>query len=109
MTVKAHTFTIAESGTTSGSVDLAGRSIVKIDFPAMTGTAVTLLEKDAAGNYSAVYDDTSTAISLTVGASARVVHMNPSSTVGMGELELVSNGTEASARTITVYSESYTV
>lgn len=102
------TFTIAQDATTSDAHDLRGRSIVRIDFPAMTGTAVTMTEQDGAGNYVAVYDDASTAISLTVAASARVVHLNPGKTVGMGPVKLVSNGTEAAARTIYVYTEDYT-
>lgn len=101
-----HTFTIAQGATTSNAILMDGRSITKIEFPTMTGTSLTITEADEGGTYRTVGSESG---ALTIVApSTRLVHLNPGLTIGLGYIKLVSGSAEAAARTIIVYTESYT-
>jgi len=106
--LKQHTFVIAASGTTSNAIDLMGRAPCKWSIPAMTGTSLALQEKNEAGDWVVVYDDSETAVTLTAAAAARVKHTLPGTLHLTGEIRLVSNDTEVAARTIYAYSDSFT-
>ena len=107
MAVRRDTFTIASGGTTSNEIDFNGRSIGKLSIPAMTGTSIALQEKNEAGNFVVIYDSSETAVTATAAAAARIKKMSPSEMNLSGVVRLVSNGTEAEARTIYAYSDSF--
>ena len=107
MAAKRHTFIIPESGTESNEVALDGRSIGLWSLPAMTGTSLALQHKNEAGAWGALLDENETAITLTAAAAARQRRMKPEQTHLCGSVRLVSNGTEAAARTIYAYSDSF--
>lgn len=103
--MKESTLTIAQSATTSDALKLDGRSILKIEFPTMTGASVTITEADAGGTYRTVGDENG---ALTISnPSGRIVHLNPSKTIGLGSIKLVSASTEDSARSILVHHAAY--
>jgi len=107
MAAKRHTFTIPQSGTESNEVALDGRSLTLWSLPAMTGTSLALQHKNEAGAWTALLDDTETAITLTAAAAARQRRMGAELTHLCGSVRLVSNGTEVAARTIYAYSDSF--
>jgi hypothetical protein len=104
MPAKSVTVTIATSGTISGPIDkMLGRSVVRIDFPTMTGTALTFLGGDL--NTTAtmkVIGSESGALSIT-SPSGRSVTLQPFQTYGYSCLRLVSGTAEATPRLITVH------
>ena len=97
------TVTIAESGTTSGAVDLGEWLVAGIITPsALTGTAFTFTAADAEdGTYNACYDSSGNAISVTVAASRHIL-LEPQTFAGARWLKIVSGSTEAAARNITL-------
>ena len=107
MAQRVDTFTIALGGTTSNSIDMNGRAPVKWSIPIMTGTSIAIQEKNEAGDFVAVYDDSETALTLTGAAAARIKKTQPGTFTLSGEIRLVSNGTEAAERKIYCYSDSF--
>ncbi len=94
--------TIASGATTSGAVELpAGVSLLGLRMPsAFTGTAITLTESNSlTGTYQAVYDNTGSQLSFVVAAS-RTVTIDPSLTIGLRFIKLVSGSSEAADRTV---------
>lgn len=95
---------IANGATTSGAIELeGGATIVGIRLPsAFTGTSITLTESTSTtGTFQAVYDNTGTQITFTVAAS-RTVLIDPSYTLGLRFIKLVSGSSEGADRTIQV-------
>lgn len=70
------TATIANGQTTSGEIDLRGRTLYAIYMPdAFTGTALTFTGcHTSGGTFRAIYDQTGNAVSITV-AQQRVVSL----------------------------------
>ncbi len=97
------TFTIAAGASTSDAVNLAGCTPTALVVPvALTGTAISFTAAPDGLAYLPVYDEYGAAKSITVGTSARVVFLSPADFWMGGLIKLVSNGTEAAARTIKV-------
>lgn len=93
--------TIPISTTTSEAIYLGGEVLCGIAFPAaMTGTSVSF-QVNIAGTYRAVYDDTGALLTVTVTASA-FVPIYTDSFMGAKHLKIVSNASEAAARTLYV-------
>lgn len=107
MAQRVDTFTIASGGTTSNEIDMNGRAPVKWSIPIMTGTSIAIQEKNEAGDFVAVYDDSEIALTLTAAAAARIKHTQPAIFTLTGEIRLVSNDTEVAERKIYCYSDSY--
>lgn len=103
----ASKFTVTISATESDVIQAHGRSIIRIDFPTMTGTALTIK-----GSETGVSSD-----GLTVGdkdgnlsiasPSGRSVTLAPYLTYGYSCLRLVSGSSEATPRLIDVYLNDY--
>lgn len=102
MSVKAHTFTIANGQTDSNIVDLDNRSLIGFRFPTMTGTSLTIKESDGT---PVTLGDESAAITIS-NPSGRSVRFYP--LFGMRRVQLVSGGAEAAERTIQVLTDDYT-
>lgn len=100
--IRVDTVTIAQSGTDSTTVDLQNRSLVGIRFPTMTGTAVTMKESD--GTPVSLGDD-SAAFSIASPSGRSVRFASP--ILGIRNLQLISGGAEAAARSIQVLSDDY--
>lgn len=99
------TAVIDASGTTSGecTAPKLGYELVGIFIPVMTGTALTLTAASApAGTFVAVKNAANTAISITVDGTAHLAVLDPTLYRGLENFKFVSNGTEASARTLTL-------
>lgn len=107
MASRVDTFTIASGGTTSNTIDMNGRAPIKWSIPVMTGTSIAIQEKNEAGDFVAVYDDSETALTLTAAAAARIKKTSPAIFTLTGEIRLVSNGAEAAERKIYAYSDSF--
>lgn len=105
--IKQIDVTIAMSGTISGPIQATGRSIVRLDFPAMTGTALTILAGDLSDTATMkVVGDKTEALSIT-SPSARTVTLEPFRTYGYSCLRLVSGTAEATPRIISVFLNDY--
>lgn len=99
--------TIANGGTTSTSLDLSARGLVGFITPAaLTGTAFTFTGSVDNSTFVALYNSDNTAYSITVGTS-RFYCLNPADFLGMRYVKIVSNGSEAAERTITVTTRSF--
>ena len=105
---KSVTVTIATSGTISGAIErMEGRSVIRIDFPTMTGTALTLLGGDLSTTATMkVIGDETGALSIA-SPSGRSVTLSPYLTYGYSCLRLVSGTAEATPRLISVYLNDY--
>lgn len=93
-------FTIAASGTTSDAIDIESeKSGIAIVFPAaMTGTSVAIHGSFDGTTFYPVYSD---GAAVTIPFTASSMHtIPPIKLFGVRFIRLVSNGTEASARTI---------
>lgn len=100
--VQNRSVVIASGGTTSGAIELEGSAtLLGIRLPAaLTGTAITLTESTSlTGTYQAVYDNTGTQLTFVVAAS-RTVMIDPSYTIGLKFVKLVSGSSEGADRTI---------
>lgn len=98
-------FTIAASATTSDSVRLSAQSgIHAILFPsAMTGTAVAVHGSFDGATFYPVYRD---GVAYTITFVASSIHqIPPGALYGLTHFKLVSNGTEAAERKITISQE----
>lgn len=99
--------TIALNASTSSTHDLMTNGFVGFIIPsAFTGTAITFTGSADGTNFFALYNSDNSAFSITVSTS-RYYCLNPADFLGMRYVRLVSNGTEAAARTITVISRSF--
>lgn len=99
--------TIAINASTSSSLDLGANGFVGFIIPsAFTGTAVTFTGSIDDSTFTALYNADNSAFSITVSAS-RYYCLNPADFLGMRYVRLVSNGSEAAARTITVITRSF--
>ena len=106
MTTKA-SVTIAQGGTISGAINSGGNSIIRIDFPAMTGTALTLIGGDLDTTPTMkVVGDKDAALSIA-SPSGRSVALPPFLTYGYKCLRLVSGSAEATPRLISVVMNDY--
>ena len=93
-------FTIAASGSTSGSIQIdENQALTAILFPAaMTGTAVDVHGSNDNVTFAPIYNE---GVKLTVGFVASSWHqIAPAKTFGFRWFKVVSNGTEASAASI---------
>lgn len=98
-------FTIAASGTTSDAVKLSAQSAVHaILFPAaLTGTAVAVHGSFDGVTFYPIYRD---GVAYTITFVASSLHqISPSALYGLTHFKLVSNGTEAAERKITISQE----
>jgi len=94
--------TIASSTTTSAAIDLCGNTIVGIVMPAaFTGTAVTFTGAVDGSTYLPLVDTDGDALSVTVAVDTHIM-MQPTDLVGVSDIKIVSNDTEAAERTITL-------
>lgn len=99
--------TIPISTSTSTSIDLSSNGFVGFITPAaLTGTAFTFTGSIDDSTFTAIYNSSNTAYSITVGTS-RYYMLNPADFLGCRYVRIVSNGTEAAARTITVITRSF--
>lgn len=98
-----NTAVIAASGTTSNAVDLEENDLVGVIFPAsMTGTSVTItMAASLTGTYNTHYDQSGSAVTISVVNGSAAID-NLAHTAGLRFIKLVSNGTEAAERTITL-------
>lgn len=95
--------TIANAGTKTDAIDLAGYTLVGVIFGAFTGTALTF-ETAAAldGTFVPVKAGTGgSALSYTV-AQNNYSAIDPKDTQGLNYLKLVSGSSEAAERTLTL-------
>lgn len=98
--MSGNVFTIAASGSTSGSIQIdENQALTAILFPAaMTGTAVDVHGSNDNVTFAPIYND---GVKLTVTFVASSWHqIAPAKTFGFRWFKVVSNGTEASAATI---------
>lgn len=102
-----NTVTIAINTTTSTALDLSTNGFVGLIIPsAFTGTAITFTGSIDNSTFTALYNSDNSAFSITVSAS-RYYCLNPADFLGMRYVKIVSNASEAAARTITVVSRSF--
>jgi hypothetical protein len=99
--------TVTISATISNTIEAHGRSIIRIDFPAMTGTALTMIGGDVTttATMKGVGDETG-ALSIA-SPSGRSIALAPFRTYGYECLRLVSGSSEATPRLINVYLADY--
>ena len=92
---------IEASGTTSNRVDCRGRQAVAFIVPAMTGTSIAIHASDDGETFYAVtYNGVAVTIAASTSASWQEIPAN--ALAGANYIRLVSNGTEAAKRSITV-------
>lgn len=100
---QAVTFTIAQGASTSAAVNMGGCTATALVIPvALTGTALTFTAAPDGLAYLPVFDEYNASKTISVGTTARVVVLSPSDFWMGGLIKIVSNGTEAAARTIRV-------
>jgi len=103
----SNTVTIAINTTTSDVIDLGSNGFVGIILPsAFTGTAITFTGSIDNSTFTALYNSSNSAFSIAVAAS-RYYILNPADFLGTRYVKLVSNASEAAARTITVVTRSF--
>jgi len=102
MSVKVHSFTIANGQTDSDIIDLDNRSLIGFRFPTMTGTSLTVKESDGT---PVTLGGESAALTIS-NPSGRSVRFSP--LFGLRRVQLISGGAEAAARTIQVLTDDYT-
>ena len=91
---------ISNGTTTSNAVDLLGQVLVQIQIPAaFTGTAISFQSSHDDTTYQALYNDSNTQLSITVGAG-RNYNIAPTDFAGCRYLKIVSNASEGSDRSI---------
>ena len=94
------TFTIASGQTVSNAVDLGDNTLVGLQLGTMTGTAITFQASTSlTGTYVAVKGSDGASISYTT-ASNTYVAIQPAILAGVRFIKIVSNGAEASDRTV---------
>lgn len=99
--------TISNGGTTSTAIDLSSLGFVGFILPsAFTGTAITFTGSIDNSTFTALYNSSNSAYSITVAAS-RYYMLNPADFMGSRYIKLVSNATEGGARTISVITRSF--
>lgn len=64
-------FTIANTASLSGSINIAGQVPTAIGIDALTGTSLTFQVASAKGTFRNLYDDTGTEVTMTVAVTAR--------------------------------------
>lgn len=95
----------AGNNTTSGVVNLGSARAVGLSIPAgIAATSLTFQSSYNGVDFVPVYDSTGTPISVTIGASRRVV-LDPAKFYGIQYLKLVANAATAAAIEITVIAE----
>ena len=93
------------NNTVSGAVDLGVARPVGLSIPAgIAGTSLTFQSSYNGVDFVPVYDSTGTPISVTIGASRRVV-LDPAKFYGIQYLKLVANAATAAAIEIKVIAE----
>lgn len=94
------TVTIANGGTTSAAIEARAYAIYGLIFPAaLTSTAMTFtVAEKVDGTYTALYDSTGTAVSVTVAAS-RAFDL-PSALASWPYFKIVLGSAEGAARTL---------
>lgn len=96
------TCTIASGATESNAIDLTGNYLAGLHFPAMTGSAVTLVASTTIdGVYTPVFNNANVAISFTVDGNARTRLIEPSLVAGLQFVKLVAGTAQAAQRVIT--------
>ena len=97
------TTNIASGATTSSEIDLSGTTICGIYIPsAFTGTGLTFSASTVSGGtFVSIRDGAGNAISKTI-AAGQYLRLDPTDFVGVRFLQIVSNATEAAARTLTL-------
>lgn len=99
--------TIAINASTSSVLDLESNGFVGLILPsAFTGTAITFTGSIDNSTFTALYNSSNSAYSIAVSAS-RYYMLNPADFIGTRYVKIVSNGTEAAARTITTITRSF--
>lgn len=95
--------TIANAATTTAAIDLAGTSLVAIQFPAaFTGTSVTFQASTTlSGTYQAVIDGSGTTLTKTV-VAARYMVLDPLEFAGIQFIKIVSSASEAAQRDLII-------
>lgn len=101
--------TIAAGQTASSAADISNAEIMGVILPqSMTGTALTfqVSATGATGTFVALYDKSGTAVGITIpaaNASASTAHnLSNVDLLPWQYIKVVSNGAEASARSITL-------
>lgn len=96
------TATIANGQTTSSEIDLKGASMGTIYLPAaFTGTSLTFTAAPTAGGtHQTVYDDSNSAITVTVTQGRN--YPIPAEVMNARFIKLVSSGAEGAARSIVI-------
>jgi len=92
--------TIAQSGTTSGAIDLQGLVLCQIILPAaFTGTGITFSSSWDDVTYQVLYNSSNAALSLTV-TQGRNYNLAPQDFAGCRYLKVISGSSEAAARSV---------
>jgi hypothetical protein len=95
------TLTIANGATTSDAVRAAGFALFGLVMPSsFTGTTLTFTVSHDGTTYQALYDNTGTAVSLTVAAS-RSFDL-PTALASWPYFKVVSGSSEGAARTLQI-------
>lgn len=96
------TATIASGQTTSAEIDLSGTTLCGFILPsALTGTALGLqMTNVSGGTYVTAQDGTGVSLSVAVAAGVYVPITNLAVTAGLRFVKVVSNASEAAARSI---------
>jgi hypothetical protein len=104
-TVTDCTFTFATSTTVSAAVDLGVTRLVGLTVPAsFEGTVLTPQSNDDGAGYKNIYDKTGTQLTITVGASRRVI-LSPADYLGIRTLQFVSGTPVTANRSLKLISE----
>jgi len=92
--------TIADTETSTDAIDLNGKKLVGIEFPAtMTGTTVSIQQCESeGGTYTDVYDFYGTAVSVPVVDG--YIPVDPTIFVGPAFIKIVSDAAEGADRTL---------
>lgn len=94
------TLTIASGQTESNAFDTTGLALIGFEKPETTGTSFTFTtSSDGTAAFVPVVDGEGNTYTRTAPATAAFVICQPSDTVGMQYIKLVSNSAEASDRT----------
>ncbi|CAK0781420.1 hypothetical protein CCP3SC15_910009 [Gammaproteobacteria bacterium] len=104
MTTKA---TVTISATESGIIYSNRNSIIRLDFPTMTGTAITIKGSETGVSSDGVTIGDQDASLSIASPSGRSVTLAPFLTYGYQCLRLVSNASESTPRLIDVYLQDY--
>lgn len=100
MAISTKTATIANGATISDGIPLLSGTITGLILPAaFTGTALTFQVSQDGSTYTALYDSSNTAESMTV-AQGRAYSVNPAVFAGWQYAKVVSNAAEGASRAV---------